>query len=120
MGSKKVFIPDSVSAEALGVFDAHPEIEVDYRPNLPIEEKLEAAASARALIVRSATQVDARFLEAASELRLVVRAGVGVDNIDVDAATRRGIVVENVPDGNTRSAAEHAVAMILALARNIP
>lgn len=120
MARKKLFIPDSLSTDALAVFRDHPDIEVDYRPNLPLEEKLKAAASADAVIVRSATQVDARFLESAPELRIVVRAGVGVDNVDVDVATRRGIVVQNVPDGNTRSAAEHTIAMILALARNIP
>ena len=75
---------------------------------------------ARALIIRSATKVNAAFIEAAENLELIVRAGVGVDNVDLPAATRRGIAVQNIPDGNTRSAAEHSVALILALARNVP
>jgi D-3-phosphoglycerate dehydrogenase len=118
--TRKLFIPDSLSADALSTVRDLPGVEVDYRPNLGVEEKLAAVADAEAVIVRSATQVDARFLEAARSLRLVVRAGVGVDNVDVGVATRRGIVVQNVPDGNTRSAAEHTIALILALARNIP
>ena len=73
-----------------------------------------------ALIVRSATKVTAAVIEAADSLKVIGRAGVGVDNIDLEAATRRGIVVVNAPDGNTIAAAEHSLALMLALARNIP
>jgi len=73
-----------------------------------------------ALIVRSALQVDAPLLEAGPDLKVVGRAGEGVDNIDLDAATRKGIVVMNTPGGNTISAAEHTLSMLLALARRIP
>lgn len=73
-----------------------------------------------ALIVRSATKVTASVIEAAHSLKVIGRAGVGVDNIDLEAATRRGIVVVNAPDGNTIAAAEHSLALMLALARNIP
>src|SRR3954471_11606122 len=73
-----------------------------------------------ALIVRSATKVTAEVLEHATRLKVIGRAGVGVDNVDVDAATRRGIVVANAPESNVVSAAEHAVGLLLALARNIP
>ncbi len=73
-----------------------------------------------ALIVRSATKVTAPVIEAARSLKVIGRAGVGVDNIDLEAATRRGIVVVNAPDGNTIAAAEHSLALMLALARNIP
>jgi D-3-phosphoglycerate dehydrogenase / 2-oxoglutarate reductase len=73
-----------------------------------------------ALIVRSATKVTADIIERATRLKVIGRAGVGVDNVDVDAATRRGIVVANAPESNVVSAAEHAVGLLLALARNIP
>jgi D-3-phosphoglycerate dehydrogenase len=77
-------------------------------------------AEAEALIVRSATRVSEELLEAGPRLRVVGRAGVGVDNIDVEAATRRGVLVMNTPGGNAVSVAEHAIALLLALARRIP
>ncbi|MGI5818957.1 MAG: phosphoglycerate dehydrogenase [Armatimonadota bacterium] len=77
-------------------------------------------AEADAVIVRSATELDAELIDAAARLRVIARAGVGVDNIDLDAATRRGIAVVNTPTGNTIAAAEHTMAMMLALARRIP
>lgn len=117
---KRVFIADSFSEDALKVLEESSGLEVDYRPGLPLDEKLSAVAPAHALIVRSATKVRGELLEAGENLELIVRAGVGVDNIDVEAATLKGVVVQNVPEGNTRSAAEHAIALILALARNVP
>src|SRR3954452_9187554 len=72
------------------------------------------------LVIRSATQVDADLLAKADRLRVVARAGVGVDNVDVDAATRRGVVVANAPQSNVITAAEHTMALLLALARNVP
>jgi D-3-phosphoglycerate dehydrogenase len=72
------------------------------------------------ILIRSATQVDADLLAKADRLRVVARAGVGVDNVDVDAATRRGVVVANAPQSNVITAAEHTMALLLALARNIP
>lgn len=77
-------------------------------------------AAADALVVRSAVQVDAALLERAPRLRVVGRAGVGVDNVDLEAATRRGVLVLNTPGGNAISVAEHTLALMLALARNIP
>lgn len=79
-----------------------------------------ALAEAHGLIVRSATQVTAELLDAAPQLRVVGRAGVGVDNIDLEAATGRGVAVLNAPAGNTVSAAEHTMALLLSLARRIP
>jgi D-3-phosphoglycerate dehydrogenase len=73
-----------------------------------------------AIVIRSATNLDASLIERATRLKVVGRAGVGVDNVDVDAATRRGIVVANAPDATAVSAAEHAVALMLALSRNLP
>jgi len=77
-------------------------------------------APCAAVIVRSGTRIDASAIETAPHLRAIARAGVGVDNIDVDAATARGIIVVNSPEGNTIAAAEHTMAMLLALARKIP
>ena len=79
-----------------------------------------ALSEADAIVIRSGTQLTAPVLEGQSRLRAIARAGVGVDNIDVPAATRQGIVVMNTPGGNTVSTAEHTLAMMLALSRNIP
>ncbi len=73
-----------------------------------------------ALLVRSQTQVTREIIEKATKLKIIGRAGVGVDNIDLDAATEHGIIVVNAPDGNTNSAAEHTIAMLMSLARKIP
>ena len=73
-----------------------------------------------ALLVRSQTQVTREIIEKGTNLKIIGRAGVGVDNIDLDAATERGIIVVNAPDGNTNSAAEHTMAMLMSLARKIP
>ena len=81
---------------------------------------LAALATADAIIVRSATRVDAEALAHAPRLRVVARAGVGLDNVDVEAATRAGVMVVNAPTSNIVSAAEHAVGLLLAVARNVP
>src|SRR6185295_10756551 len=85
-----------------------------------LPQKLEAVRDASGLIVRSETKVDEAFFAACERLEIVVRAGVGVDNIDLVAATKKGVIVQNIPDGNVRSAAEHSIALLLALARNLP
>ncbi|HRD99825.1 MAG TPA: NAD(P)-dependent oxidoreductase, partial [Ilumatobacteraceae bacterium] len=79
-----------------------------------------AIKGAHALIIRSATQVDAALLELADELMVVGRAGIGLDNVDVEAATRRGVMVVNAPQSNIVSAAEHTMALLLSQARNVP
>jgi D-3-phosphoglycerate dehydrogenase / 2-oxoglutarate reductase len=94
--------------------------EVDVQLGLSPEALLGAVAGAHALIVRSATQVDAPVLEAGTDLEVVGRAGIGLDNVDVETATRRGVMVVNAPQSNILSAAEHAMALLLAQARNIP
>jgi D-3-phosphoglycerate dehydrogenase / 2-oxoglutarate reductase len=94
--------------------------EVDVRLELTPEALVEAVRGAEALIVRSATQVTSEVLEAGEELAVVGRAGIGLDNVDVDEATRRGVMVVNAPQSNILSAAEHAMALLLAQARNIP
>jgi D-3-phosphoglycerate dehydrogenase len=94
--------------------------EVDARSSMTREELLAAVAHADALIVRSATRVDAEVLEAGRELKVVGRAGIGLDNVDVATATRLGVMVVNAPQSNVISAAEHTVALILAQVRAIP
>jgi len=92
---------------------------VDYRPGLPREEILAAIPEYDALITRSRTQVDAELLARAERLKVIGRGGVGVDNIDLEAASRRGILVVNVPEANTRSAAELAFGLLIAAARGV-
>jgi D-3-phosphoglycerate dehydrogenase len=94
--------------------------EVDVRLDMQPEELPGAIAGANALIVRSATNVTDEVLAAGSELVVVGRAGIGLDNVDVEAATRRGVMVVNAPQSNILSAAEHAMALLLSQARNIP
>ncbi len=94
--------------------------EVDVRLGLSPTELLDAVVGANALIIRSATQVDAATLEAASDLVVVGRAGIGLDNVDVAKATELGVMVVNAPQSNILSAAEQAMALLLAQARNIP
>ncbi len=81
---------------------------------------LEIVADCDGIVVRSASQVDRELIEAAPDLKVIGRAGVGVDNVDIDAATERGVIVMNSPGGSSTTTAEHAVAMMFALSRNIP
>src|SRR5438128_8249468 len=93
---------------------------VEKKTGLSPDELREALVDAEGLIVRSETKVTANLMDAADKVRVIGRAGVGVDNIDVSAATTRGIVVMNAPDGNTITTAEHTIALLVALARNVP
>ncbi len=116
----RVLITDKVSDRAVERFRAEKGLEVDYRPGISGGDLLTAVAGCAALVVRSQTQVTAEIISAGRILRAIGRAGTGVDNVDVAAATRAGVVVMNVPGGNTFSAAEHAFSLMLALARKIP
>ncbi len=116
----RVLISDNVAPECLAAFEGLEDFELEYAPKLSREAFLERLPRYHGLIVRSGTQVDAEAFERAERLRAVVRAGVGVDNIDLEAATRAGVLVMNTPQGNTVAAAEHAVALLMALARRIP
>lgn len=115
----RVFIADKLEAAGLELLtDAG--IDVDYRPGLKGAELQAALQAADAVICRSQPKIGADLLEQPGKLRAIARAGVGVDTIDVPAATKQGIVVMNTPGGNTVSAAEHTIALMFALARQIP
>ena len=114
----RILVADPIAAD--GVERLRAAGEVDVVTGLDLDALIARIPSYDALVVRSETKVTDAVLAAATRLRVVGRAGVGVDNIDIEAATRHGVLVLNAPTGNTIAAAEHAVAMMLALARNIP
>ena len=116
----KIVVADDLPPSALELLRAETDWIVDARSGRQPSVLTADLADADALLVRSATKVDARLLEAAPNLRIVARAGTGVDNVDVDAASARGILVVNAPGANSISVAEHACALMLALARLIP
>src|SRR5436853_4294338 len=115
----KVLITDELSPRAIEIFRARG-VEAEVALGLPPAELQHRIAGYEGLAVRSATKVTAELLAAAPGLKVIGRAGIGVDNIDVAAATERGIVVMNTPYGNSITAAEHTIAMMFALARQIP
>ncbi len=114
----KILVADPIAEEGIKFLAEH--AQVDVKLKLKPDELKAIINDYSALIVRSETKVSAQIIESGKNLRVIGRAGIGVDNIDVAAATRKGIVVVNAPTGNTVSAAEHTIALILALARNIP
>lgn len=118
----RVLVTDKLAEEGLALLKAEPGIELVVNTKIATDvPALRAAlAEADAIIIRSGTTLTPEILEGQTRLKAIVRAGVGVDNIDVPSATKRGIVVMNTPGGNTVSTAEHTIAMILALSRNIP
>ena len=115
-----VLVPDNLNKAGLDTLMAEGDLMVIAPGKMTRAQTLAAIPEAHALIVRSDTKVDAEMLAQAENLKVVVRAGVGVDNIDLNECTPRGIVVMNTPDANTVSAAEHTIALILAMARRIP
>ena len=115
----RVLIADKLSPKAIEVFRENA-VEADAAVGLSETELLSRIADYDGLAVRSATKVTGAVMEAASRLKVVGRAGIGIDNIDLDAATARGVVVMNTPHGNAITTAEHTIALMFALARNIP
>ena len=113
-----VLIADKLAESTVEALGDH--VEVRWVDGPDREKLLAAVVDADALLVRSATTVDAEVLAAAPKLKIVARAGVGLDNVDVDAATARGVLVVNAPTSNIHSAAEHALALLLSAARQIP
>ena len=114
----KILVSDPVAKAGVDILAK--EFPVDSRQKLTPEELIAMIPEYDALVVRSETKVTKEVIAAATNLKVIGRAGVGVDNIDVEAATQRGIIVLNAPEGNTIAATEHTVAMMLALARNVP
>jgi D-3-phosphoglycerate dehydrogenase / 2-oxoglutarate reductase len=114
----RVLVAEALAEEGVSLLRA--EHEVDLRTGLPREELLAALPGYDALLVRSQVKVDAEAISAGRRLMVIGRAGVGVDNIDMAAATAAGITVVNAPTGNTIAAAEHTIALLMALARRIP
>src|SRR5215467_7124657 len=119
--SAKVLISDALSPAAVEIFKDRG-VEVDFQPNLGKDkDKLAALINGfDGLAIRSATKVSAKILEHARGLKVIGRAGIGVDNVDIPAATAKGIIVMNTPFGNSITTAEHAITLMLALARQIP
>ena len=116
----RVLITDDLSPAGLKILRETPGVEVDVRSGKHTPEQVrEYLKEADGIIIRSATRLTPEILKDQPRLKVIVRAGVGVDNIDLPAATREGIVVMNTPAGNTTSTAEQAMALLLAMARNI-
>ena len=113
-----ILVADPIAPDGIDLLGRRADVEV--HTGLPPQELIERIPAYDALIVRSETKVTADVIAAGRRLQVIGRAGVGVDNIDLAAATERGIVVVNAPTGNTISAAEHTIALMLALARHIP
>jgi D-3-phosphoglycerate dehydrogenase len=115
----RVLICDQLETAGLDILQ-RAGIDLDNRPGLKGPNLAAALRASDGAVVRSGTRLTAELLDNPGKLRCVVRAGVGVDNIDVSAATRRGVIVMNTPSGNTVSAAEHTIALLLAVARHVP
>ena len=116
---RRILVSDSIAEHGLDLLGKEVGLQVDYRPNVSADDLNACIGEYDGLIVRSRTKVTAEVLAHANRLRVIGRAGIGVDNIDVATATKAGVVVMNTPEGNTNTAAEHTIAMLLALARNI-
>jgi len=116
----KVLVSDQLSEVGIKIFQETPGIDVDVNIGLAPEELKTIIGKYDGLVIRSATKVTSEIMEAAVNLKVIGRAGIGLDNVDIPAASQRGIVVMNTPEGNTITTAEHTIAMIFALSRNIP
>jgi D-3-phosphoglycerate dehydrogenase / 2-oxoglutarate reductase len=115
----RVLISDALSPAAVQIFKDRG-IDADFQPGLGKDKLAVIIGKFDGLAVRSATKVTAKVLERADQLKVIGRAGIGVDNIDIPAATAKGIIVMNTPFGNSITTAEHAVTLMLSLARQIP
>ena len=114
----RVLVKEKIADAGVELLRRH--FDVDVCTDMPDEELATAIADYDAIVIRSATNVDASLIERAARLKVIGRAGIGVDNVDVPAATKRGIIVANAPESNIVAAAEHTIAMLLAQVRNIP
>ncbi|MEA3230841.1 MAG: NAD(P)-dependent oxidoreductase, partial [Thermodesulfobacteriota bacterium] len=116
----KVLVSDVLGEIGIQMFQEEDGIEVDVRTDLSPEELKGVIGAYDALVIRSATKVTKDLLEAADNLKVIGRAGIGLDNVDIPAATQHGVAVMNTPGGNVVTTAEHSIAMMMALTRNIP
>ena len=114
----KVLATDKISADGLDILTPH--FQVDSKLGVSESDICAIIPEYDALLVRSDTKVTPRIISAATRLQVIARAGVGVDNINVPAATEKGIIVVNSPTGNIAAAAEHTIALLMALARHVP
>jgi D-3-phosphoglycerate dehydrogenase len=119
-GPSKVLVSDKLSDAGLQILKSAPGIVVDYKPGLNEADLAAAIGEYDGLVIRSGSKVTAKVIEKADNLRVIGRAGIGVDNVDVPAASRKGIVVMNTPTGNAVTTAEHALSLLMSLARKIP
>src|SRR6476659_8220328 len=119
--SPNVLISDALSPAAVQIFKDHG-IGVDFQPKLGADKErlAQVIGDFDGLAIRSATKVTPKVLEKANRLKVIGRAGIGVDNVDIPAATAKGVIVMNTPFGNSITTAEHAITLMLALARQIP
>ncbi len=114
----KVLIADKLSPQAIDVFKQN-KVEADVKTGLTPEELLAIIGEYDGIAVRSMTKVTPKVIEAGKKLKVIGRAGIGVDNVDVKAATAAGIVVMNTPFGNSVTTAEHALSLMMSLARQV-
>ena len=114
----KVLVKEKIGDSCIELLKEH--FDVDLGFDWTDEELGERIGAYEGILIRSATKLTAELIERGTNLRAIGRAGVGVDNVDVEAATKRGIIVANAPQSNVVTAAEHTMALLLALARNIP
>ncbi|MDR3528422.1 MAG: hydroxyacid dehydrogenase, partial [Rhizomicrobium sp.] len=115
----KVLIADKLSSAAVNIFKVRG-VEVDVKTGLTKEELLKIVDQYDGIAIRSATKITKDVIAAAKKLKVVGRAGIGVDNVDIPAATAAGVIVMNTPFGNSITTAEHAIALMMALARELP
>ncbi len=116
----KILISDHLSEKGINILKNTPGFEVDIETSLTHEELCHIIKDYDALVIRSATKVTSDVIEAAEKLKVIGRAGIGLDNVDIVAASKRGIVVMNTPEGNVITTAEHTIALLMAMSRNIP
>src|ERR1044071_9618604 len=115
----KVLIADKLSPAAVAIFRERG-VDADVKTGLAKEELIKIVDQYDAIAIRSATKLTADVLKAAKNLKVIGRAGIGLDNVDIPAATAAGVIVMNTPFGNSTTTAEHAISLMLALAREIP
>jgi len=116
----KILVSDNLSQSGIEKLTRVPGFDVKVDTSLTAEQFRQVIKDFDALVIRSGTKVTAEVLDNAENLKVIGRAGIGLDNVDIEAASKRGIVVMNTPEGNVITTAEHAIAMILSLTRNIP